>query len=236
MKDSRCFGIGMVTLCIFAGLIAAGCGTLTNLLNPIHAVDENGNKVPAALDSLTQKYKIEGFTYSYKDRPAVPAAPQKPVEPRKPSPPAWSISLIEVETEINGNKRYTKESFSSREEAIKKINFYSSQGRRNDISPLDASHALRVAAAISGNFEFYEGEQKQYESALAQYQAAFPKYQQGVKEYEKENAEYQANLPNYRAKVETEIKSIQDSINPNAPGNWIGYVEGKYLLYRGKVE
>jgi hypothetical protein len=211
----------MVTLCILAGLIAAGCGTLANLLNPIHAIDENGNKVPAALDSLTQKYTIEGLAYSYKDRPDIPAAPKKPVEPRKPSPPAWSTSLIEVETEIN-NKRYTKESFSSREDAIRKINFYSSEGRRNDISPLDASHALRVAAAISESFEFCEGEQKQYESALAQYQAAFPKYQQGVKEYEKENAEY-------RAKVETEIKSIQ----PKFPVVYLTYQRKTFILNGG---
>jgi hypothetical protein len=36
------------------------------------------------------------------------------------------------------------------------------------------------------------------------------------------------------AAVEAEVKTIQDSINPDAPGNWDRYVEGKFLLYKGK--
>jgi hypothetical protein len=215
------------------GLFLTGCASLDNLFNPIHAINTTGEKVEAVLGS-GQTVKIEGVEYQYVTRPTVPAAPQKPVEPTKPSPPAWSNPSIQVETSVNNDKRYTKESFSSREEAKRKIEFYSSQGQRNDLSSLDRSHALRVAASISDNFEFYEGQQRQYESALAQYQANLPKYQQELKKYEQENATYQAKLPEYTATVEAEVMSIQARIYTDAPSNWDKYVEGKFLLYRGK--
>jgi hypothetical protein len=231
MKDvlSRViFGV----LAVF-GLFLAGCASLNNLFNPIHAINASGGKVAAVLGS-GQTVKIEGVEYQYANRPTVPAAPQKPAEPRKPSPPAWSNPSSEVETKIGDGRRYTNESFSSREEAIRKIDFYSSQGRRTDLSPLDRSHALRVAEALSRSFEFYEGQQRQYDSALAQYQANLPKYQQELKEYEQENATYQAKLPEYTATVEAEVMSIQARIYADAPSNWDRYVQGQVLLNRGK--
>jgi hypothetical protein len=215
------------------GLFLAGCASLNSLFNPIHAINTSGEKVAAVLGS-GQTVKIEGVDYQYANRPAVPAAPQKPVEPKKPSPPTWSNPSSEVETTIGDSRRYTNESFSSREEAIRKIDFYNSQGQRNDLSPLDSSHALRVAEALSRSFEFYEGQQKQYDSALAQYQANLPNYQQELKEYEQENAAYQAKLPEYTATVEAEVQSIQARIYADAQSNWDRYVEGQFLLYRGK--
>jgi hypothetical protein len=48
-------------------------------------------------------------------------------------------------------------------------------------------------------------------------------------------AEYNKKLPEYQAAVDAECKAIQESINAEAPGHWERYVEGKYLLYRGKL-
>jgi hypothetical protein len=218
---------------LFFGFVLIGCVSLSNLLNPVHAINSNGEKVEAAWGD-GQTVKIEGAEYSYKDRPTVPAAPQKPSEPRKPNPPSWSSGQLDVETSVNNDRRHTVESFSSREEAKRKIDFYSSQGQRNDLSALDRSHALRIAVSISDAFDFYEAQQKQYASQLAQYQANLPKYQQDVVKYNRDLAEYQAKLPEYTAAVESEVKAIQGSINSSAPGNWERYVEGKYLLYKGK--
>jgi hypothetical protein len=234
--EKRLFCGTLLISVLAAGFMAVGCATLNNLLNPIHAIDGTGEKIAATLNSSTQQCTIGEAAYPYQDRPAVPAAPKKPVEPRKPSPPSWTSGPIDVETGAGGNTRRTKESFSSREEAIRKINFYTSQGKRNDLSSLDRAHALDVAEMISDVFQVYEGEQKQYEAQLARYQADLPKYQQDVAQYNKDIAEYQANLPKHQARVDAEIKSIQDGINPNAPENWIGYVEGKYLIYKGKAK
>jgi hypothetical protein len=216
--------------------VAVGCASLNNLLNPIHAIDEKGEKIAATWNSSTQQCTIGGTTYPYQDRPAVPAAPQKPAEPKKPSPPTWSYPSIEVKTGLNGEYRHTKESFSNRKEAVEKVNFYNAQAQRKDLSELDSKHAVRVAEAVYSAFELYEQQQKQYDSQLAQYQANLPKYQQDIAQYDKDIAAYQAKLPEYQARVDAEIKSIQDSINPTAPGNWVTYVEGKYLLYKGKAE
>jgi hypothetical protein len=215
------------------GLFLASCASFNNLFNPIHAINVSGEKVAAVLAS-GGTVKIEGVGYQYANRPVVPAAPQKPVEPQKPSPPAWSNPSIQVSTKVNDDERYTKEFFSSREEARRKIDFYSSQGQRNDLSPLDRSHALRVAKAISDDFEFFEGQQRQYNSSLAQYQANLQKYQQRLVEYEQRYAAYQAKLPEYIATVKAEVMSIQARINADAPSNWDRYVEGQFLLYRGK--
>ena len=207
----------------------------------MHALDENGEKMAVTLDSSTQQCTIGETAYSYQNRPAVPAAPQKPAEPSKPSPPAWTSGPLEVETiigerEYSDNRRYTKESFSSREEAQRKSDFYHAQAQRYAPSTLDRAHALRVATMISDSIAICVDQQKQYEIQLARYQADLPNYQQNVAKYNKDTAEYQANLPKYQAAVDTEIKSIQGSINPNAPENWVGYVEGKYLLYKGKIK
>jgi hypothetical protein len=227
------FSMVIFGVLLMFGLFLASCVSLNNLVNPIHAINTSGEKVVAVLGS-GQTVKIKEMEYQYANRPTVPAAPQKPVEPRKPSPPVWVARSIEMETGVNDTTRYTKESFSSREEAIRKINFYTSQGQRKDLSTLDQSHALRVAAAISDAFEFYEEQQKQYEAALVQYQANLPEYQQELKKYEQENVIYQAKLPEYTATVEAEILSIQARIYVDAPSNWDRYVEGQFLLYRGK--
>jgi hypothetical protein len=235
--EKRLFCGTLLISVLAAGFMAVGCATLNNLLNPIHAIDGTGEKIAATLDSSTHQCTIGETAYPYQDRPVVPAAPKKPVEPRKPSPPSWkTMGPIDVETGVGGDTRHTKESFSSREEAIRKINFYRSQGTRKDLSELDQAHALAVAEAISDAFEFLESEQKQYEAQLARYQADLPKYQQDAAQYNKDIAEYQANLPKHQARVDAEIKSIQDGINPTAPENWIGYVEGKYLIYKGKAK
>jgi hypothetical protein len=240
MKSSKLFCAALLIGVLASGFMAAGCASLNNLLNPIHAIDGNGEKIAATWNSSTRQCTIGGAVYPYQDRPAVPAAPQKPAEPIQPSPPSWTRSNIVVE-QISGSgadriRWYTKESFSSREEAIKKINFYLSQGQRNDISPGDRAHYLAVADNISLAFKLCEQQQKQYDSQLAQYQANLPKYQQDIAQYNKDIAAYQAKLPEYQARVDAEIKSIQDSINPTAPGNWVTYVEDKYLLYKGKAE
>ncbi|GHV49942.1 hypothetical protein AGMMS49579_02730 [Spirochaetia bacterium] len=83
----------------------------------------------------------------------------------------------------------------------------------------------------------YQQAQIKYEQALVQYDRELNvEYPKKVLEYETKLADYQVILPEYTAKVEAEIKSIQDSINSDAPTNWDRYVVGKYLLYRGKIK
>jgi peptidoglycan hydrolase CwlO-like protein len=214
------------------GFVVVGCTSFKNLLNPIHAIDGNGEKIAAAWDSADGQCTSGETMYPYQNRPAVPVAPEKPVEPQKPSPPAWVSLSIKVSTP----DRYTEESFSSYEKAKKKLDFCTLQMQRNDISPKDGAHAAAVVSSLNNGLAPYEGQQKQYDSQLAWYQASLPKYQQDVAQYNKDIAAYQAKLPEYQARVDAEIKSIQAGINPNAPENWVGYVKGKYLLYQGKVE
>jgi predicted nucleic acid-binding Zn-ribbon protein len=89
---------------------------------------------------------------------------------------------------------------------------------------------------LSKSLSLWEGEQSRYESELARYRTNLQNYQQELKKYEQEMPAYQARLPEYQANVDAEIRSIKNSINPNAPEDWIGYIEGKYLIYKGKAE
>ena len=59
-----------------AGFMVVGCATLNNLLNPMHALDENGEKMAVTLDASTQQCTLGEAAYPYQNRPAVPAAPK----------------------------------------------------------------------------------------------------------------------------------------------------------------
>jgi hypothetical protein len=235
-KSNKLFCAALLISVLTSGFVTAGCASLNNLLNPIHVVDRNGEKIAATWNSSTRQCTIGGTAYPYQDRPAVPPAPQKPLEPNKPSPPAWSNPSFIIDTGVGDDKRHTKESYSSREELVRKINFYRAQSKRNDISHVDRAHYSTLVEGLSDDFNSHEEYQKRYNLALAQYQADLPKYQQNVAQYNKDIAEYQARLPKYQAEVDAKTKSIQAGINPNAPKNWVGYVEGKYLIYKGKAE
>jgi hypothetical protein len=81
----------------------------------------------------------------------------------------------------------------------------------------------------------YQNRLAKYQQDTAKYQQYLAVYKQEVARYEQEHALYQSKLPEYTAAVEAGVMSIQSRIAPNAPSNWVGYVDGKYLLYRGKI-
>jgi uncharacterized protein YlxW (UPF0749 family) len=120
-----------------------------------------------------------------------------------------------------GNKQKMKSRSAVRGAALRRI-FYV------------AYRIVYVALVVAGATRQYNADVSTYKSRLATYQQNTEKYQQDVATYNKDVAEYQAKLPGYTTAVEAEVKDIQDRINSNAPGNWDRYVEGRFLLYRGK--
>jgi hypothetical protein len=209
--------------------MAVGCATLNNLLNPIHAIDGTGEKIAAAWDSSDQQCTVGGTAYPYQNRPAVPAAPQRPASPGNPP------FKPEKPTEPTGNTTYYAGGTAH--------TVFWSNG--NELKQILEQQLVDEYSRVhmQSQYDQYVQELNQYNTAISTYQDEVAKSQQNKMQYEKdiakheqEYAEYQANLPKYQARVDAEIKSIQDSINPNAPENWIGYVEGKYLIYKGKAK
>ena len=78
---------------------------------------------------------------------------------------------------------------------------------------------------------YNQGEIERYRTQTAEYQREMANYPNLQAKYRQDIAIYNQNLPQYQAKVEAEIKAITNSINPEAPLTWYGYIEGQYLLY-----
>jgi uncharacterized membrane-anchored protein YhcB (DUF1043 family) len=212
----------LVVLALTFGFVFAGCAGLSNLLNPIYAINSNGEKVEADWGS-GQIVKIEGSEYPYKDRPTVPAAPQKPVSPgNPPSKPAMPTPPTGTITYPVGGGKVVTENWSNGEEL------------RQIMLRIPDENMKSQYEQYSRELEQYNANLSTYQNRIVTHQQNTAKYQQNVAEYNKNIAEYQAKLPEYTAEVEAETKAIQDSINPNAPSNWDKYVTEKYLLYRGK--
>ena len=209
-----------------SGLAIMGCASISNLVDPIHAVNGNGEKVAAAWGpggSLGERAVVEGETYSFTECPSVPAAPKEPRSPGpEPVPSEYSGHLDHWYYPAGGGAVHVVESWSSLEELESKL-------RKNSYDE-ESAHLMEMEAAN-------RRKQVQEENkALAQYRSRVERYQEDLAVFKKENAEYQAKLPQYQAEVAAQIKTIQDTISPEAPGNWFGYVEGRYLLYKGKVQ
>ena len=273
MKENKFFVLGMLAIVLALGLVFAGCASLSNFLNPIHAVNSNGEKVEAARGS-GQTAKIEGTEYQYTGRPSVPAAPQKPNEPKKPVEPQKPVkptgsappkptapiqprspvqpsfdewmrrnypritepaAKMEIQQEYYVSAEYRRfEQDSANYKSASQEYQYAYQKYRSDLQAYDAYQSvLEKYERDSAN---YPTAVNKYNTDIAVYQADLPKYQQDLATYNKDNAEYQANLPKYQAEAEAKAEAIQDTINPNAPRDWIGYVEGKYLIYKGKAQ
>jgi hypothetical protein len=273
MRKNILFVLILLVLVLTFGFILVGCASLTNFLNPIHAVNSSGEKIEAARGS-GQAAKIEGTEYQYIGRPSVPTAPQKPNEPRKPvepqkpvkptgsAPPkptapiqprsptqpsfdAWMsrnypgitnpLGKMEKQQEFYNSAEYRRyeqdlANWKSADQEYRSAN----QRYQSDLQSYNSyQSALEKYERDSAN---YQTAVNKYNTDMAMYQNSLLKYQQDVATYNKDFADYQANLPKYTADVESEIKSIQASINSYAPSNWIGYVPGKYLIYEGKAK
>jgi hypothetical protein len=224
LKMKNKWFVGFCVLWIF-GLVLPGCASLNNLLNPVHAINSNGEKVEAAWGS-GQMVKIEGVEYPYKDRPAVPAAPKKPLSPgnppSKPEKPADPTGNITYYVSNQAITAYWKNAEELKQVLGKHLDKFS---RENLQSQYDQYRE---------ELNQYNANLSTYQNRVATYQQNTAKYQQDLEKYNRDMAEYQARLPAYTAAVEAEAKTIQDSINPNAPSNWDRYVDSKYLLYKGK--
>jgi len=224
MKDK--FSMAIFDVLLVFGLFLAGCSSLNNLFNPIHAINTNGEMIAAVLGS-GQTVKIDEVEYQYMDRPIVPIAPEKPNPPQKPTPPSKPNEPSGTVTYHAAGKSNTV-SWSNGEELRQILRLSLDTFSRNNLQS-QYDQWLQEQQKYNANLSAYQDK-------IAKYQQDYAKYRQDVAKYEKENAEYQANLPRYQAMVEAEIKSIQDSINPNAPNNWDRYVEGQFLLYKGKYK
>jgi hypothetical protein len=220
---SKCFvGLGVL---LVSGFVLVGCASLSNFLNPVHAINNNGEKLEAVLGS-GNTVKIEGVDYPYKDRPTVPVAPKKPLSPgnppSKPEKPADPTGKITYHVSNQAITAYWRNA-----EELKQI-----LGK-----PLDEFSRVNLQSQYDQYMEElnqYNANLSTYQNRVATYQQNTAKYQQDLKKYNSDMAEYQARLPAYTAAVEAEAKAIQGSINPNAPSNWDRYVDSKYLLYKGK--
>jgi tetratricopeptide (TPR) repeat protein len=258
----KSFFVGILGMVMVFGLVLISCGTLSSLINPAYALDENGEKVKAVYSSNGRTVKVDGIDYSYTDRPAVPAAPKKPTEPQKPTAPSVPVrpsgnapqkpveprQPVQPSFDTWFSRNYPNVN-NAQAKLAKQSEFYNSSEYR-DYEAASRSYketypAYQSALQTYNNYQNalskyeqdtanYQTNLNRYNAALEAYQDNLVKYKQDTTRYEQELAVYQAALPEYTATVEAQSKTIQDSINPNVPNNWDRYVDGKYLLYRGK--
>jgi hypothetical protein len=194
----------ILAIALAASLVFAGCASLTNFLNPIHAVNNNGEKVEAARGS-GQIAKIEGMEYQYTGRPSVPAAPQKPNEPQKPVKPTGS-ALPKPTTPVQPRSP-TQPSF----DAWMIRNY-------PRITEPPAKMAKQQEFYNSAEYRQYEQDSANYKSASQEYQFAYQKYQSdlqaynsyqsALEKYERDSANYQTAVNKYN----TDIAAYQNSL------------------------
>ena len=216
--------IAVMTLVVFI-VLGLACASVPSL-NPIYAINSDGEKVEAVRGG-GQTVKIETTSFILVARPTVPSgpsAPQKPIHPG--NPPSKPMNPAGSGTYQQGGNSY-RYSFSNIDELRQVLNLPLDDFSRSNLQER-YNDALQEIQRYNSNLSAYNDRVKRYNQNMS-------KYEQDMTRFQQENAAYQANLPQLRANVETEIMSIQNSIYPNAPENWAWYVEGKYLIYEGKL-
>jgi hypothetical protein len=238
MNKPKKFITGMLAMAL--ALEMAGCAGFKNFLNPTYAINTSGEKVKAVLGT-GQTVKIAEAEYQYAARPSVPSAPKKPNAPRepispgdppyKPTEPAGTVTYHFAGKAITLNWLNGKQLREILEPPDKyPIDAYARDGMQSQYDIY-----LQEVNQYNEKLSSYQNELAKYQQDTAKYQQDTAAYQQEVARYEQEMALYQSKLPEYTAEVEAEVMSIQSRIAPNAPSNWVGYVDEKYLLYRGKI-
>jgi len=228
VKEERILTPHIITAGAFVVFIVFGlaCASVPSL-SPIHAINSDGEKVEAVRGG-GQTVKIETTSFTLVARPTVPSGPSAPQRPIHPgNPPSKPMNPQGSGTYQRGGNIY-RYTFSNIDELRQVLNLPLDDFSRTNLQER-YDNALQEIQRYNSNLSAYNDRVVRYNQNIARYEQDMARYQQ-------ENAAYQVNLPQLRAAVEAEIMSIQNSIYPNAPGNWMWYVEGKYLIYEGKLE
>jgi hypothetical protein len=217
--------IAVMTLVVFI-VLGLACASV-QLLGSIYAINSDGEMVEAVRGG-DQTVIIETTSFPLVARPTVPSGPSAPQRPTPPgNPPSRPLNPTGSGTYQRGGNSY-RYTFSNIDELRQVLNLPLDDFSRTNLQER-YDNALREIQQYNSNLSAYNDRVVRYNQNVARYEQDMTRFQQ-------ENAAYQANLPQLRANVEAEIMSIQNSIYPNAPENWMWYVEGKYLIYEGKLE
>ena len=140
MKN-KLFCAALLISVLAAGFMVAGCASLNNLLNPMYAIDGNGEKIAVTLGSSSQQCTIGETAYSYQNRPTVPIAPRKPVspgnppsEPDRPSDPSGTITYHvsgRAITESWSNEKELKQLLQKPLDEFSRVNLQSQHNRES---------------------------------------------------------------------------------------------------------
>jgi len=216
--------ITVMTLVVFI-VFGLACASSPSL-SPIYAINSDGKNVEAVRGG-GQTVKVEGTSFTLVARPTVPSGPSAPQKPILPgNPPSKPMNPTGSGTYQQGGNIY-RYTFSNIDELRQVLNLPLDDFTRSNLQST-YNNALHDIQQYNSNLSAYNDRVVRYNQNVA-------KYEQEMMIFQQENAAYQSNLPQLRATVEADIMSIQNSIYPSAPGNWMWYVEGKYLIYEGKL-
>jgi len=230
MKKKKVW-IVMFVFMLTYGVVFVSCASLMNFANPIHAINSDGEKVEAARGA-GQTVRIGTEIYTFSNRPSVPSAPSAPQRPPHPGNPplrpANPTGSTTFQNAAGSTFRITWSNIDELRQALRTIpNISANSFVRTNLQ----NHLNQAEQRI----QEYNRNLSAYNARVTRFNQDMARFEQNMARFQQENATHQANLPVLRAIVEVQIRNIQDSIFPNAPGNWILYVEGKYLIYEGRL-